>query len=86
MIIGNILDEEGIRGQPKGLGQVRLDAVQAEPAGHGTGRDAVDRPMLWVLQWVAFGGGLLQGPIHHLGDPFFIVSAWAAGAEIGVQA
>ena len=79
-------NEEGIRGELEGLGQVRLDTEQAEAAGYGTGRDALDRPHAVGAPVGSIRGLLLQGPVDHPGDPFVVVSARAAEADFVVRA
>ena len=84
--ITDFLDEEGIGGELEGLGQVGLDAEQAEPAGHGTGRDALGRTHAVGAPVGGVGGLVLQGPVDHPGDPFVVVRARPAGAQFVVQA
>lgn len=65
---------------------MRLDAEKAEPAGHGAGRDALD--LAHAVGALAGGvrGLFLHGAVDHLGDPFVVVGARAAGAEFVMQA
>jgi len=83
--ITNLLDEERVAGQLKGVAQMRLDPEQGKPALHGALRHALGLRHQAHAQSAGVVGLVLQGAVDELRHLVIIIGARPSRAKLVMQ-